>query len=685
MTLSGVLYRGMTRLMLAAGLLATASLPSMAAAATETYTVIVGGRNVGLLKADSNGASTTIDWDYKNNGRGPTIAETLTRGADGLPTAWSIKGATTFGGKVDERFELKDGTANWTDSTGSASAKVREPSLYIGQAASPWALGMYARALLKDGDRAMPGLPGGTIRLEKNETFTAKGDGGPVEVTAYSLSGIDLNPDYLLLDAQGNFFGTAGGRAVVVRKGYEGEDARLRALAEKLSSARYAAIQKATAHDYGAPVRIRNVRLFDPKTLKLTEPKSVLVFRHQIAAVEAADSPATPGEVTVDGAGGTLVPGIVEMHGHASEDDVILNLAAGITTIRDMGNDNDELLAIMDRIERGESAGSRVVPAGFIEGRSPFSSNNGFVAETQAQAVNAVRWYAARGYPAIKIYNSIKPEWVPAMVAEAHKLGMHVMGHVPAFATADDMMAAGYDELTHINQFVLGWILKPGEDTRNLLRLTALRRLPGLDLDSAPVKRTIDTMVAKKIAIDPTMVIHETFTQARDGQVPPSMAGFLDHMPVGRQRDGKRAWVDLSQPGDDAAYRGAFDKLVEVLKRLNDRGVMIVPGTDMGGGFLLHRELELYQKIGMTPAQILKRASFDMAQYLGHDQQLGSIEKGKLADFFLVPGDPTRDLTLLKRASMVVKDGTVYFPSEIYPHFGIKPFSTAPKVTPAKK
>jgi hypothetical protein len=673
------------RMLLAIGLLATASLPSMAAAATETYTVIVGGRNVGHLKADTNGATTTIDYDVKNNGRGPTIAETIATGADGLPTAWTIKGATTFGGKVDESFRRDGAIARWTDSTGSASAPMREPSLYIGQAASPWALGLYARALLKDADRSMPGLPGGTIKLEKVETFTANGAGGAVEVTAYALSGIDLNPTYLLLDKDGRFFGTMQGRGVTVRKGYEGEDKRLRDLAEKLSAARYAAIQKATAHDYGAPVRIRNVRLFDPKSAKLTDPKSVVVFRDSIAAVEAPDAPAAPGEVTIDGAGGTLVPGMAEMHGHASEDDAVLNLAAGITTIRDMGNNNDEMLAMIDRIERGESAGSRIVPSGFIEGRSPFSSNNGIVAETERQAVDAVRWYASRGFPAIKIYNSIKPEWVPAMVAEARKLGMHVMGHVPAFTTADAMMAAGYDELTHINQFVLGWVLRQGEDTRNLLRLTALRRLPGLDLDSAPVKRTIDTIAERKIAIDPTMVIHEAFTQSRDGQVPPGAVDYLDHMPISVQRDTKRAWVDLSEPGDDAAYRGAFDKIVDVLRRLNERGVMIVPGTDMGGSFTYHRELELFQKFGMTPPQILKRATLEMQQYLGQDQRLGSIEKGKLADFFLVPGDPTKDLKAIKTIAMVVKDGTVYFPSEIYPHFGIRPFAKPPAVTLPKR
>ena len=89
-------------------------------------------------------------------------------------------------------------------------------------------------------------------------------------------------------------------------------------------------------------------------------------------------------------------------------------------------------------------------------------------------------------------------------------------------------------------------------------------------------------------------------------------------------------------------------------------------------------------KIGMTPAQVLKRATWDMAAYLGQDQSSGSIERGKRADFFLIPGDPTKDIRAIKTIAMVVKDGAVYFPSEVYPAFGIKPFTTVPKVTPAK-
>lgn len=93
-----------------------------------------------------------------------------------------------------------------------------------------------------------------------------------------------------------------------------------------------------------------------------------------------------------------------------------------------------------------------------------------------------------------------------------------------------------------------------------------------------------------------------------------------------------------------------------------------------------HRELELYQRAGMVPAEILKRATFDSAKYVGQDQRLGSIENGKLADFFLVRGDPTKELKAIKTVSMVVKDGTFYYPSEAYPKFGIEPFTGAPTV-----
>ncbi len=664
-------------LTVAAALLVSTSL----AAAPARFTVISGGKNVGRLVADTVGDRTTIDFDIKNNGRGPTMAETVTLDADGLPTAWTITGTTTFGSKVDERFARTGADASWVDSTGPGKATVKAPAVYVAQSGSPWSDQIYAKALMKRPDMAMAALPGGVLRLEKGETLAVQGAGGPIRVTRYDLTGIDTTPETMLLDGEGDLFASVSPGSVIVRAGYEGEEKRLRGLAADWATQRFVAIQKQVAHDYAAPIRIRDVRLFDPKTSALTPPVSVLVNGREIAGIEPVDSAPSPGEVTIDGAGGTLVAGMYEMHAHLQQDIALLNLVAGITTVRDMGNDNAVLATLIDRMDSGEIGGPRVIRSGFIEGKSPFSANNGFVVDSQAKALDAVRWYGARGYWQIKIYNSMNPAWVPAMVAEAHRLGMRVAGHVPAFSDTDAMIAAGYDEITHINQFMLGWVLKPGEDTRTLFRLTALKRLPGLDLGSAPVSHTIDMMVEGGKAIDPTVGIHENLLLNRDGKVPSGAVDYIDHMPVGVRRDMMKAWVDTSAPGDDAAYRGAFDRILKTVKLLHDRGVFIVFGTDTGGSFTYHRELELYQRAGMTAPEILKRATFDSARYVGRDQRSGSIEKGKLADFFLVPGDPTKDLKAIKTISMVVKDGTVYYPSEVYPRFGIKPFVAAPKVT----
>lgn len=659
------------------------ALPRFAHAQTERFSVILGGKNVGHLIAETTGDRIRIDFDYKNNGRGPTQSETIRLDPDGLPVDWAITGTTTFGSKVAEHFVRKGARAQWIDSTGKGSAIDRKPAIYVSQSGSPWSDGLYARALLKTADRQLPVLPSGVLHLDKGESIMVQGAAGPAEVTRFEVGGIDLVPDTVLLDSSGGLFAWVDSGFILVKAGYEGEEQRLRKLAAEWSTQRLVNIEREAAHRYHAAVRIHNVRVFDPKTSTLSAPVSVVVMGREISAIEPVDSPATPDETRIEGGGGTLMAGMYEMHGHLDQDGAMLNLLAGITTVRDMGNDNEVLDGLIQRIDSGAIGGPHVVRSGFIEGKSPFSANNGILVDSEAQALDAVRWYGARGYWQIKIYNSMNPAWVPAMAREAHLLGMRVAGHIPAFSNTDEMIAAGYDEITHINQFMLGWVIGPGEDTRTLFRLTALKRLGGLDLQAPKVQHTLDMMVARKIAIDPTLGIHELLTLGRDGQVPAGAVDYFDHLPIARRRDAMKGLIDVSAPGDDKAYRDAFQKLIATVRLLHDRGVFIVFGTDTGGSFTYHRELELYQQAGMTPAEILKRATYDSARYLGQEQRTGSIDKGKLADFFLIPGDPIKDLKAIKTISMVVKGGAFYYPGDIYPKFGIRPFVEAPQVIEA--
>jgi hypothetical protein len=335
----------------------------------------------------------------------------------------------------------------------------------------------------------------------------------------------------------------------------------------------------------------------------------------------------------------------------------------------------------MPRLDSGALPGPAIVPSGLIEGRSPYSARLGVIPETLADALDAVRWYAERGYFQIKLYNSMNPDWVKPLATEAHRLGLRAAGHIPAFTTPDRMMEAGYDEITHINQLMLGWLLDAGEDTRTPLRLTAMARARDIDLNAPRVRHTVQLMQRSAVGLDTTAVIVERLMLSRAGQVLPGDAPYLDHMPIGYQRYRKRTFVPATNDAELRQYEEAFSNVLATMALLRQSGIPLWPGTDDGTGFTLHRELELYVAAGMSPAEALRIATFDCAAYLGRGRSHGSIERGKRADLLLLEGDPTQDISAIRRIRMVMKDGDVYFPQDIYRELGIAPFAPPPPIT----
>ncbi|MGD2007755.1 MAG: amidohydrolase family protein [Cellvibrionales bacterium] len=647
------------------------------------YRVLIAGEDTGHLKVERDGSKIDIDFDYKQNGRGPTITEALTIDDRGYPTDWTISGTTTFGSPVDEYFRANDGVARWRDATGPGDSEfVEQTAFYIDQNGSSYASSLLVKALLADPDQRLTVFPGGEASLVKQGTRTlAGGKGTPTAtVTAYEILGLDTAPRLVLLDQDNNYFGTASARFALVPKGFESAEKQLRGWAEELSTERFVSIQARVAHRFDHPVRIRNVRLFDPQSLKLTQEKDVVIYGNRVSSVQPAGYPSAGEEVTVDGEGGTLIPGMYEMHGHLGQGNALLNVVAGVTSVRDMGNENAVLEDLMTRINSGLIAGPRITRSCFIEGDSEFASATGETVSSLDGALEMVRWCGARDFHQIKLYNSMRPEWAAELTEEAHRLGMRVAGHVPAFSSANAMIAAGFDEITHANQLMLGWVLEPDEDTRTLFRFTAMRRFPQLGVDDPRVRETIDAMVAGGVSHDPTIAIHEHGLTAINGEPAPMAQAIIDHLPTNEQRALKRELFGTDSPAERAEYIAAFGFITEVLAELHESGVLLVPGTDLGGSFFYHRELELFATLGMTPAEVLRRAGWDMAEYLGQIEDLGSIEKGKYADFFLVPGDPTADLGELRKIRMVSSNGVLYFPEEVYPEFGIRPFASAPKL-----
>ncbi len=657
-----------------------------ALAATERLSIVANSEQVGSVVIDSQGDRTVVDYRVDNNGRGPKHREELSFGPDGVPVTWTIRGTSLMGGTVDESYRFSGGRALWSSQADSGSIAAKRPPLYVVNDGSPYATWVYARAALARPDHSIPVLPSGRITIEKLRTFEIGEGGAAVEVTAWRLTGVQLNPSYLLLDKELKLFALfgPGTEGTTVRAGYEAAVPMLGKLGVELETEQALALQQKLAHRFDSPVRIRNVRIFDPDSGRLSPLSTVVVMRDSITQVIADDRlPVPEDQAVIDGEGGTLYPGLHDMHSHATLSSGLLYLAAGVTATRDMGNDNAFLQDLLRKIDHGQVAWPRIQPNGFIEGRSPYSARFGFIPASIDEALKDVRWYADRGYAEIKIYNSMNPDWVGPIAAEAHRLGMRVTGHVPAFDTPDRVIEDGYDSIAHLNQLMLGWILRPGEDSRTTLRLTAMARGGSLDLRSEPVQKTVRLMQQRGTALDTTVVILEQLMMSRAGQVPMGQEDFLSHMPIGFQRYRKRSFVTIADKAEADAYQAGYDKMLETVGMLHKQGIRLLPGTDDATGFFVLRELELYVKAGLTPAEALRTATLGAEEFLGRTDRLGTIARGKLADFVLVPGDPTRDIAAIRRPRMVMKGGTVYFSSEIYTALGIEPFTVAPTIRPA--
>jgi imidazolonepropionase-like amidohydrolase len=335
----------------------------------------------------------------------------------------------------------------------------------------------------------------------------------------------------------------------------------------------------------------------------------------------------------------------------------------------------------MRDIAKGEVIGPHIEPAGYIEGESPFSSRGGFVVNSVEEAEAAIDWYAQRGYRQVKLYNSIKPEWAAPISTYAHSRGLRVSGHVPAFSRSERVVREGYDELQHINQLMLNFVSAADTDSRTIVRFNLVgEKAKDLDLDSQAVRDFIALLVEHGTVIDATMATFEgTWTQ-RPGDMDPSLAAVADHMPFATQRAWRSNSTDVSG-GKLEIYRASWQKMIQFIGKLHAAGVPLVAGTDSLAGFMLHRELELYVQAGVPPGEAIRIATENGARYAGVLSETGTVERGKRADLILVDGDPTTNISDIRKIAYVLKDGVGYAPAELYEAFGIRRFVEPPQVT----
>lgn len=653
------------------------------------YSIRIFGRPAGTQTTTAVGDERiSVTFGYRENGRGPDLQEEFTLAADGTPLSQRVSGISEFGAPIEESYQRSAAGAKWQSLADQGTAEPGGATLYVPMSYTFESLAQMVRALVHTPRQELRALPFGTVRLERLDEVRLVNDGMQRTVALYALTGLDYAPTYVWMSEKPRlalFAVIFPGFMQTLESGWESQGDALEVAQQAAEYRLLRTLAQRLAHHLPDPIVIRNARVFDSEHARLLPGQhDVYVNRGHIAAIYEAGSQARAAATQIDAQGRVLMPALVDMHSHEYKWSALLQVAGGVTTVRDMGNNNAALADLMGKIEAGETVGPRIVPLGFIEGKSPFSAGNGILVDSLQQARDAVDWYAQRGYRQIKIYNSFKPEWVKEIAAYAHARDMRVAGHVPAFMRAEQAILDGYDELTHINQLMLNFFVKPDDDTRTLARFYLIAENAGsLDLDSKRVRDFIALMRTHGTVHDATLATFEGMFTQRQGELPAGYAGIAHHLPPVVQRGLRQNSMDVTAANVDR-YRAAYAKMVEMVGRLYQAGVPLVAGTDDTAGFTLHRELELYVKAGIPAAECLRIATWNGARYIGQLERQGSISPGKRADLLLVDGDPTLNVSDVRRIALVMKDGAAYYPAEIYKAIGVEPFAPAANATVSK-
>jgi imidazolonepropionase-like amidohydrolase len=386
----------------------------------------------------------------------------------------------------------------------------------------------------------------------------------------------------------------------------------------------------------------------DPPRTNVT----ILVAGEKIAAV-GADLKIPSGAQVIDLSGKFVLPGLWDTHAHFEQWEWgPAYLAAGITSVRDVGNEIEFLVPIRRSLNAGRGLGPRMIAAGLID--SDPESLTSEHAEDAATARKIVDRYHALGYEEIKIYQSLKPELIPVVTSEAHRLGMQVTGHVPTGTDALSAVRDGMDQINHVG--FVARVMRPQGAT-------------SVQADSPEAQAVVRLLLEHHTVIEPTLARSEFNGHPRRlpfadlepsvRSLPPELAVILNNAGVPEDREARAA----------AGLQAALDATII----LHDAGVPILAGSDqVVPAFSVHRELELLVRAGFTPLEALRSATSVPASVFGA-ADIGSVEPGRRADLVVLDRNPLEDITNVRRVHLTISAGRVYEPNALRSAVDIQP------------
>ena len=624
------------------------------------------GKESYSITTDAKGTHLASDFLFTDRGSPVSMKTAFEAGPNLAPISLTEKGKYSRHSEADDSFAVKDSMLSVTHN-GKTKTQTVPSRFFLVDGYSPVAMQQeMVRFWLGHERPASLAIPAtGAIRIVASEPLTIQRNGKAARLDGYTVSGLIWGVESLWMDEQQNLVALVSTDAEfdhfeAVRDAYEGSLGSFIAAAARDD---LVALSRLTAKAKSAPAKmlaITGATLIDGNGGAPVADATVVLTGDTITAVGPRRSVKIPDGATVlDATGKTIIPGLWDMHAHYEQVEWgPIYLAAGVTTARDCGNEFDFITTVRDTIRSGAGIGPQILIAGIVDGVSPITVG-AVTASTPEEAIAVVHRYHDAGALQMKIYSSVKPELVPVITAEAHKLGMSVTGHVPTGMTTVQAVEAGMDQINHIQY--------PAVD---LLHGSKKNPFPPLDFSTADAKAQLAVFEAQHTVFDPTMATFELDMHTDDHPVSSFEPGITHVAP--------QLVAALDTPGtpvkDAKVMSYVYSAFLATLRELHKDGLDIVAGTDQViPGYSLHRELEIYVQAGFTPMEALEAATTVPARVMGLSKKVGSVEVGKRADLVLLDADPLKDIANTRQVYKTVAAGVVYDPAPLWESVEFRP------------
>jgi len=623
-----------------------------------------------------DGGSLAVKMEFKFTDRGtevPLVAG-FHAAVDLTPENFEIKGRTSRSSEIDQAIEVHGGKVRFRNR--DQWSEITPPQRFFTIAGyAPTAMQMLmVRYWASHGSPTMLAtLPKGNVKIEPRGRDTITIDGKHEVLNRFTIEGLIWGRETLWFDGHRRLVAAVTVDAEfdhfeAIREGYESALGIFVARAGADGMAALADLSRTIAGSQTDTLAVVGGTLIDGTGHDPVPDAAVVIEKGRIVAAGRRAEIEIPKKATVvDAQGKFILPGLWDMHAHFEQVEWgPVYLAAGVTTVRDCGNEFEFITAVRDAIAGGHGLGPRLLLAGIVDGSGPHSIGVENV-DTPEQARMWTDRYHDAGFQQMKLYSSLKLEQVKVVADEAHRLGMTVTGHVPEGLNAYQTIEAGQDQINHVT-YIADLMHPPlPPDAKRVERLKAVA---GIDLNSAEAQKALAFLKEHHTVVDPTVALYELYTATTAKPTASFEPGARKVAPELAEQ-----LTDVGPPSEISDLREKmFEKFVAIVGALHKAGIPVMAGTDQSvPGHSLHREIELYVQAGFTPMEAIQAATSVPAQVMGVEKEVGTVETGKRGDLIVIDGDPLQDVRATRNVEYVITNGKMYKSADLWQSVGFKP------------